>query len=89
MAFGNNTPEDDPSPRTHTSQTTPLSVTIVHQIAKTDECDPAELPPLYKAIDPDALDALYAHGSLAVQFEYAGHNIKITPDEIISVESDD
>jgi Halobacterial output domain 1 len=66
-----------------------VSTAVVHAITRADGCTQAEIPPLYETIDPDALDALYAHRALTVQFEYAGHHVTITPDERISLGTND
>lgn len=63
---------------------------VVEAMAQHTDSDPLELPPLYKAIDPDALDALF-HGQrkatapARVQFHYAGHSVTITEDGAIDV----
>ncbi|WP_227376328.1 HalOD1 output domain-containing protein [Haladaptatus halobius] len=66
-----------------------LSDLIIQQVADAAECDPCDLPPLYEAIDPDALDALYRHGSPAVEFDYAGYHISIAAEQMISIDKDD
>lgn len=54
---------------------------IIAAVADETGTDPASLPPLYDAIDPEALEALYDHvsdsraeerGNPTVQFRYAG-----------------
>ncbi len=54
---------------------------IVTAVADETGTEPASLPPLYEAIDPEALEALYDHSSgpraarrsdPTVQFRYAG-----------------
>ena len=54
---------------------------IVTAVADETGIEPASLPPLYEAIDPEALEALYDHSSgpragersePTVQFRYAG-----------------
>ncbi len=41
--------------------------------------------PLYEAIDPDALEALYQHGSPEVNFEYIGYHVTVHSDRTVSV----
>lgn len=58
----------------------PLSMTVLERVAEKKQIDTLELPSLDDAVDPDALDALYAPkptgvhrtGSMTVSFEYAG-----------------
>ena len=71
------------------AQTERVSTAVIQAVARANECTPAEIPPLFGAIDPDALDALYINGSPTVEFEYAGHLVTITPDERIFLETND
>jgi hypothetical protein len=87
MPSGNSTPRDGSSP--YNSSRSPPSEIIVNRIADVNDCDPTEIPPLYEAIDPDALDSLFLHSSPAVQFEYAGHQVTITPNEVILVDDNE
>lgn len=50
---------------THLAPTELVSDAVIHATA--DECDPIDLPPLYEAIDPEALNALYTRSSPTVQ----------------------
>ncbi len=63
----------------------PVSTTVVHALADAKDVDPLELDPLYEALDPDALDALFAptdgsgsarHGK--VQFVTNGYEVEVT-----------
>ncbi|WP_440991701.1 HalOD1 output domain-containing protein [Haloarchaeobius baliensis] len=56
-----------------------MSEAVVSSVSVATERDPLDLPPLYSAIDPDALDALLSpvghqipSRSITVSFEYAG-----------------
>ena len=56
-----------------------MSEAVVSSVASVTDRDPLDLPPLYSAIDPDALDALLSpvghqapSRSVTVSFEYAG-----------------
>ncbi|KZN23144.1 hypothetical protein A4G99_16775 [Haladaptatus sp. R4] len=40
--------------------------------------------PLYEAINPDALEALYQQGSPEVSFEYIGYRVTIHSDRTVS-----
>lgn len=57
------------------------TVAVVEAIAAVLGTEPIELPPLYDAIDTDALDALYeshdGEGELRVEFCYNGFNIVV------------
>ncbi len=48
---------------------------IVDRVAKMEEQDPLDLPPLYDSVDPDALDRLSE--SSKIQFEYIGYKITV------------
>ncbi|NGM70023.1 hypothetical protein G6M89_13580 [Natronolimnobius sp. AArcel1] len=60
-----------------------LSVAVITAVADRQERDPIDLPPLYDAINPDALDAVFestrANGERRghLSFTYAGHEIYI------------
>ncbi|QCW02832.1 HalOD1 output domain-containing protein [Natrinema pallidum] len=55
--------------------------TALDRIAARKGCDRAALPPLYDAIDPEALAAvLESDADVTVRFEYAGSRVVIGPD---------
>ena len=67
------------------NQTT--SVRVIRTVADTTDRDASELPPLYGAVDPDALDALVegmADGEIT--FTYAGQHVTVTSSGHISCE---
>lgn len=56
---------------------TPASTALLEALDEQTAVDPMDSPPLYQALDPDALDALLRFGVTAdtdtrIQFEYAG-----------------
>ncbi len=54
--------------------------TALDRIAARKSCDRAALPPLYDAVDPEALTAvLESDAAVTVRFEYAGYRIVIGP----------
>ena len=56
------------------------SQAVVEKLAAAEDVDPTELePPLYHAVDPDALDSLVesATGPLTVEFSYYGYVVRI------------
>ncbi|MDR9431077.1 MAG: HalOD1 output domain-containing protein [Natronomonas sp.] len=60
---------------------------IVRTVATEADSDPVELPPLYDAIDPDALDALVDRMSNGtVSFAYAGYEVTVRGDESIDLD---
>jgi len=64
-----------------------VSERVVQAVATTSNADPLELPPLYDAVDPDALDALVtgiADGK--VTFTYAGYEVTLTSDGAVTTE---
>lgn len=59
-----------------------LGVRVVRRVAEREGVDPLDLPPLYDAADPDALDALFrGRGSDdagdVVRFDYHGYSIAV------------
>lgn len=73
-------------------QRRPPSAAVVRAVADAEDVEETELPPLFHAIDPDALDALFEKGPLAarstgtVRFSYADHDILVTADGAVTVE---
>lgn len=72
------------------SERCPISTRVVERVAHAKGVDFTELPPLYEAIDTDALDTLFlsrapgaAGDALSVQFSYAGLEVVVrSPDDI-------
>lgn len=59
---------------------------VIEAVANEEGLDPAELrSPLYDAIDPDALDALFRNSAGAVSFEYHGYAVVVTSDGIVQL----
>lgn len=60
---------------------------IVTEVAAIDGADPTDLPPLFNAVDPDALLSVFSATesgvprSGRVEFPYAGYEITITFDD--------
>lgn len=67
-------------------------VEIVRLIAAVEGCEPDEIdPPLYDAVDPIALDDLFAGDRSRavggrVTFEYRGYDVTVTADRRVAVE---
>lgn len=63
-----------------------LSERIVNEVATCDGVDPVELPPLFDAVDPDALEALFAPTANGekrrgkIWFSYADYDVTIEYD---------
>lgn len=60
---------------------------VVQYVANTTDTNALQLPPLYDAIEPDALDALIegmADGKIL--FPYAGHEVTVKSDGTISLD---
>jgi hypothetical protein len=67
---------------------------VVVAVAEATGTDPAELPPLYEVIDPDALDAVFGAGvdgtggdrqwedDRELRFSYAGREVSVRSDEV-------
>lgn len=65
----------------------PPSTAIVEAVSASADRSAVSLPPLYEAVDPDALDALFADSQTfgAVTFEYAGHDVTVRADGRVEV----
>lgn len=81
----------------HVDETREPSRAVVEVVADAEGVDPLELPPLYEAIDPDALDALFRPSACRtdvpptsgeVRFGYHGHEVHITAAGRVSLEDD-
>jgi len=60
---------------------------IVEKTAKATDTDTLEQPPLYDAVDPEALDTLIERMSSGeVEFVYAGHDVTVESDGTITLE---
>lgn len=60
----------------------PLSQAVVEAVARAEDVDPLDLDvPLYEAVDPDALDALFQSGETGVEghvrFRYYGYEVAV------------
>jgi len=69
---------------TYDHETDPLSVAIPELVVRFEDCHPCSLPPLYEAVDADALDDLLSSGGpeLGISFHYAGYDVSVTPDSL-------
>ena len=74
-----------------TADEAPVSQTVVLAVAEATGEDAMELPPLYDAIDPDALNKLFS-GALgaerrdgSVEFAYAGCDVSVRADGRVTV----
>lgn len=73
---------------THTTETDALVWRIVGPIADAEEVAPAELPPLYDAIDPNALSLCLSSGmDVTIEFTYYGHQVVVREDGEIEIET--
>ena len=61
---------------------------IVDEVADATGADPLELPPLYEAADPEAIEALTEHASadsdLRIEFSYADCTVSVRADGSVS-----
>ena len=70
---------------------TPPSRAVVKAVAQAADRDPSALEPLYEAIDPDALDAIYRSrretqsSALRVSFSYASFEVTVGPTGAVEV----
>lgn len=69
----------------------PVSAEVVTAVADVNGVEPTELPPLYYAVDPDALDQLFpSHDERGaamseVRFTFAGCEVVVDGDDGVSV----
>ncbi|AGB39965.1 HalOD1 output domain-containing protein [Natronococcus occultus] len=91
--FGGTSSQDTPTVSAtweRGTENTPVYA-VVSAVAEAEDADPVALPPLYEAIDPEALNALLAAepetavGTVA--FRYAGYDVEVTGDGDVSVRS--
>jgi hypothetical protein len=75
--------QPEPSIRTTRPDTTSITAAVVTAVTEANETKP--VTPLYDVIDPDALEALYQHGSPEVNFEYIGYHVTVHSDRTVSV----
>ncbi|WP_408958446.1 HalOD1 output domain-containing protein [Natrinema sp. 74] len=69
------------------------SLEVVERVAELEDTDPAALtPPLYTAVDPDALDSLCHRPTVGTQrsagrvsFTYCGYEVTVSGDGDVSV----
>lgn len=65
--------------------------TVVSAVADVEDTDPVELPPLYNAINPEALNDLFTSRSEPsvnqITFEYAGYVIEVRGSGKVQVRS--
>lgn len=66
---------------------------VVEAVADAEDADPLDLPPLFGAIDPDALDSLFSSrlGSGAspigeVSFSYGGYEVTVSADGRVTLD---
>lgn len=68
-----------------------VSDRVVDAVARAAETDPLSLtPPLYEAVDPDALDELCRHSDFegTVTFDYLGYRVAVDGAGRVTVEED-
>jgi Halobacterial output domain 1 len=75
--------QSEPSIRTTSTNTRSITAAVVTAVTEANGTKPST--PLYEAIDPDALEALYQHGSPEVNFEYIGYHVTVHSDRTVSV----
>jgi len=64
----------------------PVSETVVAAVAEYSGVDVSDLdPPLYEAIDPDALDALFREGEGSVRVAHWGCTVTVDHDGVVTV----
>lgn len=67
----------------------PTLTTALSRIAAREGCDRSALPPLYEAVDPEALTAvLESKGDVVVRFAYGNYRVVLGPhpDEVTVID---
>ncbi|MFC7216267.1 HalOD1 output domain-containing protein [Saliphagus sp. GCM10025334] len=70
-----------------TNESNEIHEQIIDEVAALEDRDPLELPPLYDAVEPDALESIFSTtigGTTRVgrvEFPYAGHTITVEFEE--------
>jgi len=60
---------------------------VVRAVARERDRKPTDLPPLYNAIEPDALDGLASRdGDVRVTFEYAGYQVIVSDSDTDTID---
>jgi len=85
----NDGPTYDPKTDTYvgTFATESASVAVMEALATVRHCEPTRLEPLYRSVDPDALDRLVASGSdqLRVTIRIDGFDVVVTGDRRLEI----
>lgn len=69
-----------------------MSIRVVRTVAVTTDTSPVDLPPLYDAVDPEALDKLFepgSRGSCSISFSYARTDVFIAESGQVHVQPAD
>jgi len=80
-------PETGTTVATYDRATEHLSVVVPELVARCEQCHPCSLPPLYGAIDAEALDDLFADAEcsasdIRVSLRYAGYEVLVERDSL-------
>lgn len=69
----------------------PALTTVLERISVHEDCDRTALPPLYEAVDPEAVASLLESSTdIVVRFDYGGYRVVIGPDphEVTVIDGD-
>lgn len=71
----------------HVAEAVTPSERVLETVAAYSNTPPEELPLLYEAIDPDALDALFTSNELSarVEFEYNDYHVAVSDDGVVDL----
>lgn len=66
----------------------PIVEQVLADVAQVSDTDALELPPLYDAVDPEALETLVATlGDGDVSFDYAGYSVTVDSSGSVSLDA--
>jgi len=73
--------------RSTTGPDVDVSTAVVERVSTATDTPALELPPLRDAVDPDAINELFAEQptTASVRFRYAGRAVTVHPDRTITV----
>lgn len=78
----------------HTSRPRSITGQIIRLVTESDDRSREDLDPLYEAIDPDALTALFAPQADGtpravgnVSFEYAGYRVTVSSKDAVEIDA--
>lgn len=71
--------------RCSVDEDTPLSLAVIECVSEADDDDPEDRPPLYEAIDPEALNKLFqGRNGGEITFTYLDYEITVNNNAVVT-----